>query len=76
MEYVMLAKSKVNTYRKLLAHPIISPVDLEIFLQRLHVGDGTSKLELAIETEMLNHLRTTSISEDNVRRAARRIGEE
>ena len=68
IEIVMMSKSNVSTDRKRLAHPIISQDDLEIFLQNLSLGDGRTIDPL--EVAMLKHLKKTSISEDNVRKAA------
>lgn len=68
----MLSKSSVSTDRKRLAHPDISQKHLEIFLQRLGLGDsdGTPNQD-PLDIALFKHLKTTSISEENVERAAR-----
>jgi hypothetical protein len=69
MHYVMDSKNSVSTERKRFARPVISQEDVDIFLQQLHsqVGDTPNLLDVA----MLKHLKTTSISDDNIKRAAR-----
>lgn len=62
----MTIKSNANIARKRLAHPTIFEDDLEKFLQRLDVH--TSNLDG--EIKMLEHLRKTSLSKDNLNRAA------
>jgi len=69
VECVMLSKASASFTRKRLAHPVISQDDLEIFLQHLPwQGDSTSNLD-PLDAEIFRHLKTVSISEDNVKRA-------
>ena len=70
MEHVVMSKSNVNDGRKRLAHPNISQQDIDVFLQGL--GDGTPDLD-PLDIAMLDYLKIRSNSEDNVKRAARRV---
>jgi len=63
----MMSRSSVSTDRKRLAHPEISQERLEFFLQSL--GSGAQDQD-PLDVALFEHLKTTSISKENVERAA------
>jgi len=68
MDAIITSKCKANLNWKHLVHPKISQDRLEIFLRSLGYGVFDDPLDIAL----FEHLKTTSISKENVERAARR----
>ena len=64
---ILKSKYSVSTERKHLAHPEISQERLDFFLQTL--GSGAPDQD-PLEIALFRHLRTVSISKENVERAA------
>jgi hypothetical protein len=65
---IVKAKYSVSTERKRLAHPEISQERLDFFLQTL--GSGAPDQD-PLEIALFRHLKTVSISKENVERAAK-----
>jgi len=67
-DHIVRAKYSVSTERKHLAHPEISQERLEFFLQTL--GSGAPDQD-PLKIALFRHLKTVSISKENVERAAK-----
>jgi hypothetical protein len=66
IDVILHAKAEYGYDRKMLAHPHVSPERLNTFL------DSLVAPEASLDTALFNHLKKTSLSDENVARAAQR----